>query len=118
MKRHTIFLIILGAFITATAIRILEEGTFNDSIVTNAEATRIETEAGSQNAITEDRKININTDEVFALVTLDGIGPEYAERIIKYRRESGNFEVIQDIMKVPGISEKRFLKIKDKISVE
>ena len=60
-------------------------------------------------------KININTASVRLLTTLDGIGEKLAERIVEYRREHGNFETIQDIMKVNGIGESLFNKIKDQI---
>lgn len=63
-------------------------------------------------------KININTADTNTLSTLDGIGEGLAQRIIDYRKNNGNFEVIQDIMKVSGIGEKRFEKIKDYITVE
>ena len=62
--------------------------------------------------------VNINTANAEELDTLYGIGEKYAGRIISYRQENGRFEVIQDILKVPGIGEKRFLDIKDKITVE
>lgn len=63
-------------------------------------------------------KININTDNVYELMELDGIGEKMAERIINYRMKNGDFEVIQDLMRVEGIGEKKFEDIKDKICVE
>ena len=50
-------------------------------------------------------------------MTLPGIGEARAEAILKYRREAGPFLVIEDIMKVSGIKEAAFLKIKDDITV-
>ena len=41
-----------------------------------------------------------------------------SERIIKYRHENGPFMSIEEIMKVSGISEKKFEDIKEYISVE
>ena len=63
-------------------------------------------------------KININTASKETLKTLSGIGDVKAERIIKYRNERGNFEVIEDIMKIEGIGRKTFEKIKDFITVK
>ena len=65
-----------------------------------------------------DGKININTASSEQLQKLDGIGPGKAEKIIKFREEYGNFEVIEDIMKVDGIGIKTFEKIKDDIITE
>lgn len=61
--------------------------------------------------------ININTAPKETLVLLDGIGDKMAQRIITYRTEHGPFETIQDIMKVNGIGDKKFEKIKSRITV-
>lgn len=50
-------------------------------------------------------------------MTLSGIGESKAEDIIRYREESGGFKKIEDIMKVPGIKNAGFQKIKDRITV-
>ncbi len=62
--------------------------------------------------------VNINTDSISELDKLDGIGEALAKRIINYRKEHGNFEVIEDIMRVSGIGEKKFENIKDNIYVK
>lgn len=62
-------------------------------------------------------KVNINTADRQELMTLSGIGEAKADAIINYRNESGGFLVIEDIMKIPGIKENAFLKIKDSICV-
>ena len=61
--------------------------------------------------------ININTASKEQLVTLPGIGDGIAGKIIKYREENGSFKSIEDIMKVSGIKDKLFSKIKDHITV-
>ena len=61
--------------------------------------------------------VNINTASREQLMTLKGIGESRADDIIRYREESGGFQVIEDIMKVPGIKEAGFQKIKDSITV-
>ena len=63
-------------------------------------------------------KINLNTATLEELITLDRIGPKYAQRIIDYRETNGPFEQIEDIMKVKGIGPKTFEANKDKITVE
>ena len=65
----------------------------------------------------EDRRININTATKEELMTLKGIGESRAEDIIRFREDSGKFRKIEDIMKVPGIKETGFRKIKDSIIV-
>ena len=66
----------------------------------------------------EDGKININTANIKELDLLDGIGEGLANRIIDYRTKNGEFEVIEDIMRVSGIGKKKFEAIKDKICVD
>lgn len=61
--------------------------------------------------------ININTASEAELMTLPGIGQSRAKDIINYRVKNGLFESIDDIMKVSGIKEAAFEKIKDLIKV-
>lgn len=61
--------------------------------------------------------VNINTASREQLTTLPGIGESRAEDIIRYREEYGGFQKIEDIMKVSGIKEAAFQKIKDRITV-
>ncbi len=62
-------------------------------------------------------KVDINTADEATLCTLKGVGPATAAKIIAYRQSSGGFTRIEDIMKVSGIKEKLFAKIKDDITV-
>ena len=61
--------------------------------------------------------ININTATAEELMTLPGIGKGIAGKIIDYRAENGKFTAIEDIMKVSGIKDKLFSKIKEHITV-
>lgn len=61
--------------------------------------------------------VSINTGTKEELMTLPGIGESKAENIIKYREENGNFENLEDIMKVSGIGESAYSKIKDYIKL-
>jgi len=63
-------------------------------------------------------KVNLNTATLEELMTLERIGPKYAQRIIDYRVTHGPFEKIEDIMKVKGIGPKTFDANKDRITVE
>ncbi len=62
-------------------------------------------------------RVNINKAGAEELMTLTGIGEARAADIIRYREENGGFRTVEDIMKVPGIKEGAFEKIKDQISV-
>ena len=62
-------------------------------------------------------KVNINTASLQELMSLDGIGETYAQRIIDYRTANGPFTDISQIKNVEGIGDKRFNAIKDSITI-
>lgn len=62
-------------------------------------------------------KVNINTASKAELIELDGIGNTISERILKYRYENGEFNTIYQLLEVDGVSQARFIKLKDKITV-
>ena len=61
--------------------------------------------------------VNINTADLDQLCELPQIGEILAQRIIDYREQNGNFNCIEDIMKVKGIGETSFLLISGLITV-
>lgn len=63
-------------------------------------------------------KVNLNHATLSQLDDLPGIGPVIAERIIQFREDNGPFKRIEDLMNVPGIGEKTFLKLEERISVK
>lgn len=65
----------------------------------------------------ENGLVNLNTADVAVLMTLPGIGESRAKAIISYREQQGAFTKIEDIMKISGIKQAAFSKIKDKITV-
>ena len=65
----------------------------------------------------DNKLININTASKEELTSLSGIGDAKADSIIKYRNENGFFNSIEDLIKVSGISQNIYDKIKDSITV-
>ena len=62
-------------------------------------------------------KISINTADKSELDALPGVGPSLADRIMEYRQTNGSFSDINELKKVPGVSQSKFDKIKDKITL-
>ncbi|MBR5577463.1 MAG: helix-hairpin-helix domain-containing protein [Lachnospiraceae bacterium] len=62
-------------------------------------------------------KVDINKADEALLCTLPGIGESRAKSIIKYREENGYFQTPEDIMKISGIKEAAYEKIKDYIII-
>lgn len=71
----------------------------------------------SSGASTAKSLININTASSEELQTLSGVGPSTADAIVADREENGLFATTEDLMRVSGIGEKKFAKIKDAICV-
>lgn len=90
--------------------QVLEDGM--KIMVPDCKAAEVILEQGDTSA-----KININTASKEQLMTLKGIGESRAQDIISYRKEYGSFDKIEDIMKVAGIKEAAFQKIRENITV-
>ena len=70
-----------------------------------------------ENGSGKDGLVDINTADAAELMTLPGIGQTRADAIVAYRQQNGKFQSIEDIMKVDGIKEGSFAKLKDRICV-
>lgn len=62
--------------------------------------------------------ININTATEKELQKLPGIGKVLSKRIVEYRTQNGPFAAPEDLMKVKGITKKKFEAIKNMIVVQ
>ena len=72
---------------------------------------------GSAGGAAASSLVNINTADASALETLSGVGSATAQAIISDREQNGPFSTIEDRMRVDGIGEKKFAKLKDSICV-
>lgn len=91
-------------------------------ILTKEEAALFRQKSGESPGLEEaaaeaDDLVNINKASLEQLCTLPGIGESRANAIIAYREKNGPFEAAEDIMKVKGIKEAAFEKLKDRIKV-
>jgi competence protein ComEA len=62
-------------------------------------------------------KVSINSGGAEQLATLPGVGASTAKRIVDHRTKNGPFKRLEDLMSVKGIGEKKFLKLKDRITI-
>jgi competence protein ComEA len=61
--------------------------------------------------------IDLNRASAEELSTIPGIGKTLAQRIVDFRDEHGPFSRVEDVMKVKGIGEKSFQKIRPYLKV-
>ncbi|MEY8515603.1 helix-hairpin-helix domain-containing protein [Lachnospiraceae bacterium 29-84] len=65
----------------------------------------------------EDGRVDLNIATEAELMGLPGIGEAKAKSIVAWREENGRFAQIEDLMKIPGIKEGVFAKMKDSVKV-
>lgn len=85
-------------------------------VLTTEEAAALGEEPGKVQPV-DDGKVNLNTAAKEELMTLAGIGEAKAESILAWRQEHGSFAQIEDLMKIEGIKEGVFSKIRDSVKV-
>lgn len=73
--------------------------------------------SGSDVGASSSGVININTATAEELDSLPGIGPSTAAAIVEDRERNGPFASPEDLMRVSGIGEGKFSKLKDQIRV-
>lgn len=120
-KKKTKILILTALIIVCTVVGIVvqkREKQYKSFFVERNEVNAVETPVTESITDETELMININTANTFELQLLNGIGEMTAERIIDYRNKYGNFEVVEDLMRVDGIGKKKFEIIKDNICVE
>ncbi len=93
----------------STAKSVREKGTETKSTASKNADIR-ETDAYGQ-------LVDINRAGKAELMELPGIGEAKAAGIIEYRNAHGDFQAIEDLMKIPGIKEGLFRKVADYITV-
>ena len=62
--------------------------------------------------------LNLNTATPKQLESLPGIGPVLARRIVEFREKRGGFRRLEDLLAIPGISEKRWKALREYVKVE
>jgi competence ComEA-like helix-hairpin-helix protein len=62
--------------------------------------------------------VDLNTATLEELDALPGIGPVVAGRIIAFREKRGGFRRIEELLAIPGISERRWQELKELVEID
>ena len=95
-------------------VHVQKKGEASD--MTAASATSVTGASGTASGSTG-AKINLNSATVEQLDELPGVGESTASAIVEDRESNGPFSSVEDLMRVSGIGEKKFAKMKDRICV-
>ena len=115
--------IYIGGAVANPGIYALREGDTLQTLLSDAgiepdaDLSHIEIYVPQEGEEQSPQKIDINRADPWLLEALPGIGEVLAQSILDYRSENGPFKRIEDLLKVSGIGEATFDKIKDYITV-
>ena len=62
-------------------------------------------------------KLDLNTATTEQLITLPGIGPELAQRILDYKKEHGPFKSVDELTNVKGVGKGKLTKLRDTVVI-
>ena len=60
---------------------------------------------------------NLNTVTAEQLRRIPGVGPALATRIVEFREKKGGFRRVEELLAIPGISEKKWRVLRDYLSL-
>lgn len=63
-------------------------------------------------------KIDLNAADKSLLVSVPGIGPKLAQKIIDYRKSQGSFGELEGLKNIKGITDYKYEKIKDALIIK
>lgn len=63
-------------------------------------------------------KVELNAADSLSLISINGIGPAYAKRILKYRTMLGGYVSVEQLKEVYGLSEEVYEKVKNNFTVD
>ena len=81
------------------------------------DGARLVVPSGAADAAVNDGRIRINSASLSDLERLPGVGPVLAQHIVSHRENNGPFDVVEDLLAVPGIGEVKLAGLRDSVLV-
>ena len=116
MKKVSIVILIIILIFATGVVDLLYFRQNNNTFLSDLQKSH-STDTNSNDPISKDGKLNINTASAEELTMLNGIGEAIASRIVAYRTENGYFNSIDEIINVKGIGQAKFEEIQNFICV-
>ncbi len=92
---------------------------FAQHIKHNPEDIELSDDVSSEpSSTTGEARVNINTDDMFELCSVPGIGEAKARSIIEYRKENGDITDLKELLEIKGIGEKLLDNISQFVYIE
>lgn len=76
------------------------------------------TPAPTGEAVAPGELVELNAADTTALMRVQGIGPSYARRIVRYRALVGGFRDVEDLLQVYGMTPENFARIEPQVRVD
>ncbi len=107
----------LSSFSQAESGQVAGSTSSNSLSGANNTSTKTSSKTSASSVTTKSSLININTANKSELDKLPGVGATRAQAIIDYRNTNGSFQKPEDIMKVKGIGQATYDKMKGMIEI-
>lgn len=91
---------------------IIENKNSGSQLISNKSESNITASANKNQT-----KVELNTADSLTLLDINGIGPSFAKRILKYRSLLGGFISVEQLKEVYGFTNEMFEKIKPNVTV-
>ncbi len=90
----------------------------NKKVSENKTQVKDETATSAATKNTAKEKVELNSADSLTLIELNGIGPAFAKRILKYRSILGGYTNIQQLKEVYGFNDELYEKVKNVFKID
>jgi comEA protein len=98
------------------AMVVVISATYGLSADKSVENPVVETSRAVDSSLAAD-KIDLNKADTQMLISLPGIGPKTAEKIVAYRETNGPFTSVEDLLNIKGIGPDKLEKIRQLVTL-
>lgn len=97
-----------GAFTPVT----IEPTYLAANIAPNEDSSEAKTKPSTSRSKKVPANVDVNTATADQLLSLPGVGPSTAQKIVDFRQQHGPFKTVDDLLDVPSIGEKKLEKMR------